>query len=329
MEIKRIDLVAHDMDRSEKSRELIAKFSASPFFVLSGLSESSAHCLEAIDDDKADMALIIPSDFEEDFVNGKKPEVQFLINAIDGAAAGLMRSYALNISTSFGLDQSITNTEFITKFERINIKERFLFNTELNYKHYMAPGILVILVTFIGMLIAGLNLVKEKEAGTIEQLNVTPIKKYQFIIGKLLPFWIISIFLILAGLGLSKLLFNIPIEGNVLLLLAMTSTYLIVVLSSALFISTFSETQQQTLFISWFIVVIFIMMSGILTPIESMPDWAQDMTLINPMAHFAEIVRSVLLKGAGFEAIRFEFFFLLGYGILMLSLAVLRFRKVN
>jgi ABC-2 type transport system permease protein len=178
-------------------------------------------------------------------------------------------------------------------------------------------------------LLSGMNIVREKEIGTIEQLNVTPIHKIQFISGKLFPFWVIALFELAFGLALGKLLFNIPMEGNLLLIFISAGVYLIVVLSFGLLISTMTNTQQQAMLVSFFFMVIFILMSGLFTSIESMPVWAQRVDLLNPVAYFIRIMRMVLLKGSGFHDIAWNFFSLVAYAFCILFLAIWRYRKVS
>jgi ABC-2 type transport system permease protein len=189
------------------------------------------------------------------------------------------------------------------------------------------PGILVLLVTIIGLFLASMNIVKEKEIGTIEQLNVTPIKKHQFIIGKLLPFWIIAMFDLGLGLLIARFVFEIPMIGSIPLVFGVAGIYLILILGMGLFISTLSDTQQQSMFISWFFVMIFILLSGLFTPIENMPVWAQNLNLINPIAYFIEFMRLVLLKGSEFKDVWRLIVSLSVYAVIMISLATLRYSK--
>jgi ABC-2 type transport system permease protein len=197
----------------------------------------------------------------------------------------------------------------------------------MNYKIFMLPGILVILVTMIGMMLTALNLVREKELGTAEQINVTPIRKYQFIIGKLLPFWIIANFELSFGLLVGKIFFQLPMEGSIALLFLFASVYLLLVLSIGLFLSTVSNSQIQVMFLLFFFFISFILMSGIFTPVESMPDWAIKVNTINPVAYFIRVIRMVLLKGSGFADITRELFALGIYAAIMMSLATWRYRK--
>ena len=179
----------------------------------------------------------------------------------------------------------------------------FRYNKTLNYKTYMVPGILVLLITMITLFLSGMNIVREKEVGTLEQINVTPIKKYQFIIGKLFPFWVIGMGILTIGLIIAKLIFNVPFLGSIAVVYLYTSIYILVILGMGLFISNFTDTQQQAMFIAWFFVVIFILMSGLFTPIESMPQWAQRLTDFNPIKYFIEVMRMVMLKGSSFTDI--------------------------
>jgi ABC-2 type transport system permease protein len=203
----------------------------------------------------------------------------------------------------------------------------YWYNPELNYMTYMVPGILVLLVTIIGMFLSGMNLVKEKEIGTIEQINVTPIKKYQFITGKLIPFWIIALVDLGIGLLFAKIVFGIPIVGSVYLVFFVAGVYLFVVLSFGLFISTLTNTMQQSMFISYFFLVIFILMSGLFTPIESMPGWAQIINYSNPISYFIKINRMIMLKGSGFADFQREFWILVAYAVGMFTFSTLRYRK--
>jgi ABC-2 type transport system permease protein len=192
----------------------------------------------------------------------------------------------------------------------------------------MVPGILVLLVTVIGMFLSSMNVVREKEMGTIEQINVSPVKKYQFVIGKLLPFWFIALFELGFGLTLARIIFSIPILGNLWLIFGVASVYLLAVLGIGLLISTMVNTQQQAMFLAWFFAVVFIMMSGLFTPVDSMPLWAQNINTINPIAYFIRIIRMIMLKGSEFQDILKPFTAIAVYAVISLTLAVWRYRKV-
>jgi len=193
----------------------------------------------------------------------------------------------------------------------------------------MVPGILVLLVLMITLFLSGMNLVREKEIGTLEQMNVTPIKKYQFIIAKLFPFWILGFVLLTVGLTIAKVIFNVPIIGNLGLIYFYTAFYFLVVLEMGLFISNFTDTQQQAMFISWFFVVIFIWMSGLFTSIESMPIWAQYITEFNPVKYFVQVTRMVMLKASDFNDILPQLTKTIIYTVIMNGLAVWSYQKTT
>jgi len=329
LEMKHIDMIVVDNDLSTVSRKLISKFDGSPFFYVNSATFNIKEAEHQITADNADIILNIPVGFEKKLLKENKSSLQLQINAINATAAGLTNAYANYVLADFNKNIIIEYIHSIAPSPRktINVNYSFWYNPELNYKIYMLPGILVILVTIIGMFLAALNIVREKEMGTIEQINVTPIAKYQFIFGKLFPFWVIAMFELAFGLTIGKILFNIPMEGSLLLLFGFTSIYLIVALGIGLFISTLANTQQQVMFIVFFFMLTFVLMSGIFTPTESMPKWAQFVNIINPYTYFMRVIRMVLLKGSGFSDIFKEIVSLLIYGTIILSLAVWRYRK--
>lgn len=331
-EIKNLRLFLVDQDRSEVSRQLFRKFTASGYFILSGTGSADAEAGEAIGSGKADLALIIPGDFERDLFRGEDADVQLLFNAIDGTKAGLASSYALGIVSqyqAFFLENYGIRANLLSTARRQRILQEYShwYNPDLNYKTFMVPGILVILVTMIGAFLSSMNIVREKEMGTIEQINVTPIKKYQFILGKTIPFWLLGLFELAAGLAVGKLVFDIPVEGSLLVLFSFAGVYLMVVLGMGLFISTITDTQQQAMFISWFFLVVFILMGGLFTAVENMPLWAQKITLFNPVRYFIEVIRMVLLKGSGFADTARHFLIMGLFALVINGLAVWRYRK--
>jgi ABC-2 type transport system permease protein len=330
-EINHVDIYLVDHDKSTLSRRINDSFLSSGYFNLVHAGDSKDEALKSLAESEARLIIVIPPDLEKNIYRGEPESVQFIIDAVDGMAAGIIQAYAAKIMTDFNVEIA---TEFMysgsqPSLLRINLIPKYWYNLELNYQEYMVPGILAILVTFISLFLASMNVVREKEIGTIEQLNVTPIKKYQFIIGKLLPFLLIALFELAFGLIIARLVFFIPIRGSLVLLFGMTTVYLSVVLSLGLLISTITETQQQAMFISWFFALIFILMSGLFTPLDSMPEWAQSIAYFNPVAHYVEIMRRVLLKGSGFVEIREQFMVMLGYGIALIGLSTWRYRKYS
>jgi ABC-2 type transport system permease protein len=203
------------------------------------------------------------------------------------------------------------------------------YNPGLEYRDYMVPGILVLLVTTSGTLLSAMNITREKEIGTLEQLNVTPISKTQFVAGKLLPFWGLALVQLAVGMVLAKLAFDIPMRGSVALVFAAAAVYLVAALAIGLWISTVTETQQQAMFVTFFVLIIYMLMSGLFTPVSSMPGWARAVAELNPVAHFIRIVRAVLVKGAEVGDVQRSVGILAAYAVTVLALAVRQYSKTS
>jgi ABC-2 type transport system permease protein len=330
-EMKHIRISVVDLDLSGTSRKLVSKFQGSPFYQVRNTSFSYSEAEDEMKRGNIDMILQVPAGFEKKLLKEGHEKVQFVINAINGQSAGLTNAYSMMILLDYNREVVLANTtpSMMTGIRTIQTDYSYWYNPKLNYKTFMVPGILVLLVTIIGLLLSGMNIVREMEIGTIEQINVTPINKIQFITGKLMPFWIIGLFELAFGLAIGKLLFNIPMEGSLGLIFLSASVYLFVILSFGLLISTITHTQQQAMLVSFFFMVVFILMSGLFTSIESMPQWAQDLDRLNPLMYFIKIMRMVLLKGSGFADISRHFWSLVVYAVCILSLAILRYRKVS
>ena len=331
-EVKNIKFSYIDNDNTSFSRELISKFDASTYFNVVSVFPSSKIATAAMLNGEVDVILEIPLYFEKDLLKEKKTKLSVTINAIDGAAAGVENVYINQIVQGFNKN---AQTDLMQISDKENISKNiisipsFWYNKTLNYKTFMVPGILVILVTMITLFLSGMNIVREKEIGTLEQMNVTPIKKHEFIIGKLFPFWILGMLLLTIGLLIARIIFNVPMVGSLALMYLYTAIYILVILGIGLFISNYTDTQQQAMFIAWFFVVIFILMSGLFTPIESMPKWAQFLTEFNPIKYYVEVMRMVMLKGSNFIDILPQFWKTVLYAVIMNSLAVWSYKKTN
>ncbi len=331
LELKDTEITIVDQDHSAMSQQLISKFEASPFFKVKVSVYDDNKIENELLRDSSKAVMVIPANFENDLRQGISTKLLLNVNAIDGQGAGLISIYVSQTVVSMlkDLQPFVSKTNLMVMPSKINTQSRYWYNPELNFKHFMLPGILVILVTMIGIFLTALNLVREKEMGTIEQINVTPIKKWQFLTGKLLPFWIIGIVVLSIGLGIGMILFGVPFRGSVLTMFIFTGLYLFTSIGLGLLVSDFASTQQQAMFTIFFFFLIFVLMGGILTSVESMPDWAQVVNRINPMYYFMRIIRSVLLKGSEVKDLLVEFFSLLIYGILAMSIAVWQYKKTN
>jgi len=328
-EVKNIRLAIVDNDHSEYSRQLISKVTASGYFQLDQYTASYNQALEEVEKDKADIIVQIPPHFEKDLVKESKAPLFMAVNAINGVKAVLGASYLQAIVQDFNNE---VREEWIhlPKFSpqtTIEITSSNWFNPFMEYKYFMVPGILVLLVTMVGSFLAALNIVKEKEIGTIEQINVTPVKKYHFILGKLIPFWVLGLLILTIGLLIAFVAYGIKPAGSFLTIYAFAAVYLLAVLGLGLLVSTYCNTQQQAMLISFFMMMIFILLGGLYTPIESMPVWAQWITKFNPVTYFIRVMRQVVLKGSGLTDIAPSIGIMFLFAIVFNGWAVINYRK--
>jgi len=339
-QIRNTPMTVVDLDRTMTSRGLIQRFVASGHFDVDTRMTSPAQANEALVRGTATMVLTIPDNFEESLVRTRQGSVQIDLNAEKGSAAGVVQSYTSQILAAYGRD---VGTELrpttgsvrawmaepppIPGVPRIDTRYQNWFNPTLNYKHYMVPGILVALVTMIGTLLTAQNIAREKEIGTLEQLNVTPISRAQFITAKLLPYWMLALLDLSLGLVVAKLVFHVPMEGSLVLLFGCAAVYLVVALGIGLWISTIVETQQQAMFVSFFVMMIYLLMSGLFTPIDSMPHWVQVASQFNPVRHFVTVARAILIKGAGLAEVAKPMLILVVFGAVVLTLAIRQHSK--
>lgn len=328
-EIRNIKLAFVDHDHSDYSRSLINKVTSSGYFILTENAVSFSEAVRVIETDKADIILEIPAFFEKDLVKDSRAELSMSVNAINGVKAGLGSAYLQRIIMDFNKD---IRTEWI-QFPRfdpepnIGVTYSNWFNSSMNYKVFMVPGILVLLLTMIGANLTAINIVREKEIGTIEQINVTPVRKFHFILGKLIPFWILGLLVFALGLGIARLFYGIVPVGSVFTLFVFASIYLLAVLGLGLLISTYAENQQQAMLISFFLMMVFILMGGLYTSIDSMPNWARAITRANPVSYFIEVIRMVVLKGSGFAEIKSQLLTITGFALVLNGWAVLNYHK--
>jgi ABC-2 type transport system permease protein len=328
-EVKNINLAIVDADHSAYSRQLINKITASDYFQLAHYSTSYIKALEEVEQNRADLILHIPASFEKELIKENEAGLFISGNAINGVKANLGMVYMRNIISDFNQTvrmEWVQLPRFNTQTQ-IEVTSSNWFNPLMNYKYFMVPGILVILLTMVGINLTAINIVREKEIGTIEQINVTPISKVQFILSKLIPFWLIGLIVLTLGLLIARLLYNIIPAGNFFTIYVFAGVYLLAVLGLGLLISTYSATQQQAMLISFFLMMIFILLGGLYTSVDSMPQWAKTFTRFNPVSYFIEVMRLVVLKGSGFADIKSHFFIMLGFALFFNGWALLSYNK--
>ena len=330
-EVKNINLAVVDNDHSTYSQKLISKITASGYFKLTGYNASYRKALELIEDDKADLVLEIPGSFERNLIRENEQQVFVAVNAINGVKANLGGAYLSNIMRDFNAEirLQLIPAQKSNPQPTIELTSSNWFNPLLNYRVFMVPGILAILVTMIGCFLSALNIVKEKEAGTIEQINVTPIKKHHFILGKLIPFWLLGNIVFTIGLLVSWLVYGIVPLGSLALLYGFVSIYLLAVLGLGLLVSTFCDTQQQAMFIMFFFMMIFILMGGLFTSIDSMPGWAQAATRFNPVSYLITVMRMIILKGSGLKDVLPHLGIITLFAVVLNFSAILNYKKTS
>jgi len=331
-EIKNINVSIIDHDHSAYSRELVNKIIASGYFRLYEYGESFPQAYLGFEKDKADLILEIPKDFEKDMTVAQEASLLLSVNAINGTKASVGSSYISRIINNYNADIRLKwiAPPKMNPIAMIEVAAINWFNPLLNYQLFMVPGILAVLITMVGAYLCSLNIVKEKEVGTIEQINVTPIKKHLFILGKLIPFWVIGMLIFSFGLlVIARFVYGIVPQGSLLLLYGFLGVYLIAVLGIGLLISTYSSTQQQAMSLAFFCMMIFMLMSGLFTPIDSMPEWAKWIARFNPVTYFIEVIRMVILKGSTFNDIKQHFLIVGGFALLFNGWAVLNYRKTS
>jgi ABC-2 type transport system permease protein len=326
-EVKSAKVYVVDRDHSSMSRGLINRLGASRRFIVADASPSMEVANEAMLARKVSAIVSIPTDFERDVVRSHSAKVQLVFNAEDGATAGVTQSYAAQIIAAYARELGAEIMPMANAAPKMEVRARGWYNPELDYRDYMVPGILVQLVTVVGTLLTAMNIVREKELGTLDQLSVTPLSQGVFIAAKLIPLWLIALFELTLGLLVARFVFHVPMLGSIPLVFGAAALYLVAALGIGLFVSTLASTQQQAMFVTFFIVMIYLLMSGLFTPIRSMPEWAQWITQVNPVKHFIEIMRAVLLKGAGVGDVLKPLGALAVFGVVVLSLAVRQYGR--
>ena len=299
MEVKNVVVEVVDIDHTVASQRLIQQIAASNYFIFGGQRASYAEAMKDIGKGKADIILEIR-------------DGRYLIaaNAVNGTKGSLGSAYLSQIIASSQGSNSL-----------------FLYNKHQNYKLFMIPALFAIVMMLMTGFLPTLNIVGEKEAGTIEQINVTPVAKWAFILAKLIPYWLIALFIITVCLLLAWLVYGITPAGPVALIYLLAMLLALFFSSLGLIISNYSDTMQQAIFVMWFFVVCLLLLSGLFTPTRSMPDWAYATTYVNPMHYFIEAIRTVFIRGGGFTAIAHQLFALAAIGLVMSGWAVVSYRK--
>lgn len=336
LEIKNINLNVVDNDHSILSRKLVDKIGASTYFRLNGVSQSYNEGLKEIERGTADIILEIPRNFEKDWITGNSPHVLVAANAVNGTKGGLGSAYLSAIVAGYSTElieaqgsKSLAKPISVNKQALANVEVTTLnlFNPNLDYKLFMVPALMVMLLTLLCGFLPALNIVSEKEVGTIEQINVTPIGKFTFILAKLIPYWVVGFLVLTLCFALAWLLYGIFPAGSFLIIYLFAVLFVLGISGFGIVISNYSATMQQAMFVMWFFLLILILMSGLFTPIRSMPQWAQWITVLNPLKYLMQVMRAVYLRGSVLSKLFPQLIALILFAVFFNSWAVKSYRK--
>jgi ABC-2 type transport system permease protein len=324
LDVKSIPFVANDADQTYISREIVRSFTSTEFFAYKGTVYSPEEAMNMMDNSICKMALIIPTDFGQRIASHQAPEIQVLLDGVDGNAAGIAAAYASQVIAKLPAKLYPQNT---APTKQVMLIPRMLYNPLLESKLNIIPGIISMLLTMVTLFLTAVNLVKEKEAGTLEQIMVTPIKPIELMIGKILPFGVLGFVLLNIGILTSGLIFGIWLKGNLVLLYGVSVLYMFTTLGLGLLFSTIATNQLQAMLMSLFFSIFSILLSGFFIPISNMPEIIQNFTFLIPLRYFMEIVRAIYLKSSGILDLLPAIIALVLYGSTVLWLASKRFWK--
>jgi ABC-2 type transport system permease protein len=332
MDVNSINTIVFDKDNSNDSREFIRNFEKSGYFDIIGYVNNYDEITEKIDKNKALVAIVIPTDFSKNKNLNRPINVQAIFDGSDGNKAGIaggyLQSIIVNYSNNITLEMLNKKGIKIETFPKIEPEVRVWFNPELKTRNFMVPGIVGLLLMIVTLLLTSLAIVKEKEIGTLEQLIVSPLKPYQMIMGKLIPFALLGFVAIIIVLSAMSIVFDIKVKGSILFLFLCSSIFMLNLLGLGLFISIFSKTQQQAMMLSIFgLMMPMVFLSGFSFPIENMPFIIRQITYIIPLRYFMTIIRGIILKGIGFNELWRELLILTLMGISILTLSIKGFKK--
>jgi len=319
-EVEKLGLDVYDFDHSTESREFVQTFKAGDYFIPVEAPLSLGHLQDRFMNQNADMALIIPHGFERDLVGGDSTPISMIVDGSNANSAAIGIGYARQMTGRFA-------NAFYDRRRPIDFSYRVLYNPEGESVYFMVPGVVATLLTMVTTMLTSMAIVREREAGTFEQLMVTPVSRSALLFGKIVPFGILGLLELVITLGLGVLWFGVPFAGSPLLLLAMSTLYLFTTLGIGLFFSTVTSTQQQAMFFAWFFSVFAILTSGFFTPIANMPQWMQYVTYLNPMRFFMSVVRAIMMRGAGIMDFMPDVIAMVVFGVVIFSMAALRFAK--
>ena len=323
-DVKHIKMTVLDYSRSEESRLLTQAFTNNDYFELAALAQSPSEVTDLINRGKAKVGLVIPPDFARDLDRGRRAQLQVLVDASDPQVAASTLGYANNIAS-----QAVGRISGKVAVAPVDVQIRAWFNPDLVSANHIVPGLIGVIIAMTMTSVTSMAIVRERETGTLDQLETTPLTPLELMVGKIVPYVVVGYVQVTVALGVGHFLFDVPIRGSVALLYALSSLQIIVYLCLGLLLSTVASTQQQANQLSMLVFLPNMILSGFMFPVEGMPGWAQTISLFVPLTYFLQIVRGIVMKGLGLEYL-WQFILPMGFILcLLLALAVVRFGKKN
>ncbi|MFH1228262.1 MAG: ABC transporter permease [Planctomycetota bacterium] len=330
-DVKNIPTAIMDLDNSPASRDVIREFTYSGYFKTVELISTDRRARQLLDSSRAGAVIRFNPGFGRDLTAGRPARMQMVVDGVDSTTAAVAMTYASRIIERYSArvlkDRAGASVNAPNRFPEVDLRSRVWFNENLLSRNFFIPGVIALIITIITLLLTSMAIVKEKEIGTIEQLIVSPLRPWELIMGKLLPFAVIGLFNVLLITSVGVLWFGIPIRGSLLLLFGSAVLYLLTTLGIGLFISTIAGTQQEAMMTTFLFAFPSILLSGFAFPIHNMPEIIQYITYLNPLRYFLVILRGIFLKGAGMEVLWPQMLALLIIGSGIFILSALRFRK--
>lgn len=329
-EVRDVKLCVVDLDRSPASERLVQKATATESFVLTDACNSHREAMESVEDGRTDVILEIPRGFERSLGRGEAAQVMIAANSVNGTRGSLGAQYLSSVIGDFSDElrrEAGLTVQSSTGISAVNVTTNYRFNPSLDFRTFMVPALIVVLLTQLGCALTALNIVGEKEKGTIEQINVTPVSKSLFILAKLIPNWCIGFVMATIGILLAYIIHGLTPAGSLLTFVPFVAAYVLAITGLGLVISNYSETIQQAMFLVFLFLMLFLMTGGIFTPVESMPEWAQKLTAVNPLQYFTEVMRLIYLKGSHLSDMLPQFYSLCAFALAFNVWAVASYKK--
>jgi ABC-2 type transport system permease protein len=330
-DVKNINLSIIDHDKSSYSQNLIQKVQSSGYFRISDVSNTYTEAMESIESDESDVILEIPLNFERSLLKEQKADLMISANAVNGNKGGLGTAYLTNIIKDYNDEIRVENLQIVDRVSIPSLKlvPLYRYNPTLKYEVFMVPALMVMILAMICGFLPTLNIVGEKQSGTIEQINVTPVKKWVFILSKLIPYWVIGYLVLSIAMLIALFYWGLKPSGSILTIYIFASIFIVAFSGFGLVISNYATTVQQALLMMFFFMLTFIFMSGLYTPVENMPPWAQMISNISPLKYIMQVLRLVYLKGSSLSDLGKPFIFLISFATIFYTWAILSYKKTG